>query len=108
MKAAQAARRLRCATAASRRCLSSSSAAYDRTISHLDVGKNTRVIFQGFTGKAATANAKDTIAYGTNIVGGVSPGKGGRTHLDLPVFDSVREVHSPHEPHTHTPRPVLC
>jgi succinyl-CoA synthetase alpha subunit len=70
----------------------SSSAAYDSTIPNLGVGKSTRVIFQGFTGKAATANAKDTIAYGTNIVGGVSPGKGGRAHLELPVFDSVREV----------------
>jgi succinyl-CoA synthetase alpha subunit len=40
----------------------------------------------------ATANAKDTIAYGTRIVGGVSPGKGGQTHLDLPVFNTVREV----------------
>lgn len=40
----------------------------------------------------ATQNAKDTIAYGTNIVGGVSPGKGGTQHLGLPVFDSVRKV----------------
>ncbi|XWW98992.1 hypothetical protein V2A60_006996 [Cordyceps javanica] len=45
-----------------------------------------------FTGRAATANAKDTIAYGTRIVGGVSPGKGGQTHLDLPVFNTVREA----------------
>lgn len=94
------------------------------TISHLQVNKNTRVIYQGFTGKAvsellftlqtqfkcavssigelvdnakivseqATINARDTIEYGTNVVGGVSPGKGGMTHLDLPVFNTVREV----------------
>ncbi|KAK7228219.1 hypothetical protein V2G26_000389 [Clonostachys chloroleuca] len=70
----------------------SSSTAYDDTVSNLRIGKETRVIFQGFTGKAATANAKDTIAYGTNIVGGVSPGKGGQIHLDRPVFNTVREA----------------
>lgn len=43
----------------------------------------------------ATSNAKDTIEYGTKIVGGVSPGKGGKTHLDLPVFNTVREVNIP-------------
>lgn len=50
---------------------------------------------QDLTDKQATSNAKNTIAYGTNIVGGVSPGKGGRPHLDLPVFNTVREVHPP-------------
>lgn len=47
---------------------------------------------RGLTIIQATANAKDTIAYGTNIVGGVSPGKGGQIHLDRPVFNTVREV----------------
>jgi succinyl-CoA synthetase alpha subunit len=44
------------------------------------------------TTQQATSNAKDTIEYGTNVVGGVSPGKGGSTHLELPVFNTVREV----------------
>ncbi|KAF6818048.1 succinyl- synthetase subunit, partial [Colletotrichum plurivorum] len=49
-----------------------------------------------FTGRAATLNAKDTIEYGTNIVGGVSPGKGGQQHLGLPVFDTAMEDVKPH------------
>ncbi|KAF4992031.1 hypothetical protein FDECE_13838 [Fusarium decemcellulare] len=65
---------------------------YDETVANLNINKDTRVIYQGFTGKAATANAKDTIAYGTNIVGGVSPGKGGQEHLGLPVFNTVKEA----------------
>ncbi|KEZ46300.1 Succinyl-CoA ligase [ADP-forming] subunit alpha-1, mitochondrial [Scedosporium apiospermum] len=71
----------------------------ESTIQNLRIGKNTRVIYQGFTGKAATANAKDTIAYGTNIVGGVSPGKGGQIHLDRPVFNTVREAMERVKPH---------
>ncbi|ODA79266.1 hypothetical protein RJ55_04859 [Drechmeria coniospora] len=71
------------------------------TAHHLHVDAKTRIIYQGFTGRAATANAKDTIEYGTQVVGGVSPGKGGwgRTHLDLPVFGTVREAMDDVAPH---------
>jgi succinyl-CoA synthetase alpha subunit len=56
------------------------------------VDETSRVIIQGFTGRHATFHAEDAIARGTNIVGGVTPGKGGSTHLGLPVFDSVEEA----------------
>jgi succinyl-CoA synthetase alpha subunit len=56
------------------------------------VDKNTRVICQGFTGRQGTFHSEQAIAYGTKMVGGTSPGKGGTAHLGLPVFDTVREA----------------
>ena len=56
------------------------------------VDAGSRVVIQGFTGQHATFHAEDAIAHGTDVVGGVTPGKGGTTHLGLPVFDSVEEA----------------
>ncbi|MGR3463545.1 succinate--CoA ligase subunit alpha [Limimaricola sp.] len=56
------------------------------------VDENTRVICQGLTGSQGTFHTEQAVAYGTKMVGGVTPGKGGQTHLDLPVFDSVHEA----------------
>jgi succinyl-CoA synthetase alpha subunit len=56
------------------------------------IDKNTKVICQGFTGKNGTFHSEQAVAYGTKMVGGVSPGKGGATHINLPVFDTVAEA----------------
>lgn len=77
----------------SRHTFSSSAlrAGYEDTVQNLRIGKHTRVIYQGFTGRVATGNAKDSIAYGTNIVGGVTPGKEGE-HIGLPLLPDLRKA----------------
>merc|ERR1711990_967952 len=65
---------------------------YSQSRPNMGLTKDTKVICQGFTGKQGTFHSKQALEYGTNMVGGVSPGKGGKEHLGLPVFNSVQEA----------------
>src|SRR5579872_1181262 len=56
------------------------------------IDETTPVIVQGFTGEKATFHSREMISYGTRVVGGVTPGRGGHTHLDRPVFDTVKDA----------------
>ncbi|KAM0749719.1 succinate-CoA ligase [Meredithblackwellia eburnea MCA 4105] len=90
--------------AAPRRAFSSTPAArgsldlYDQTIPNLRITADSKVICQGFTGKTATFHCREALAFGTKLVGGVSPKKAGQEHLGLPVFGSVKEANDKTKP----------
>ena len=63
------------------------------------IDETTPVILQGFTGDKASFHAREMIAYGTNVVGGVTPGKGGQRHLERPVFNTVKDAVRRHRRH---------
>jgi len=71
---------------------SARSVTYDASRPNLAINKQTKVICQGFTGRQGTFHSRQAIEYGTNMVGGVSPGKGGKQHMGLPVFNTAKEA----------------
>ncbi|CAG7846183.1 Succinate--CoA ligase [ADP/GDP-forming] subunit alpha, mitochondrial; AltName: Full=Succinyl-CoA synthetase subunit alpha; Short=SCS-alpha; Flags: Precursor [Serendipita indica DSM 11827] len=93
--------------AVGRRTLSSSAArrGYEDTIKNLALRPDSKVLCQGFTGKTATFHIKEALAYGTNMVGGVSPKKAGTTHLGLPVFGSAVKETKPDATVLYVPPP---